>query len=142
MNRTIARLSALLVAGACVSAACGGKVVVDGNANGVSSSGSSSSGGGAGSGGSTGSGGCDPASHTLDIKDFNLSCTVASDCTPAFLGDLCGACTCPLLAINVADKMKYEAELQAKAAAQSPGGCFCPANTPICVQGQCAGQVP
>src|SRR5262245_49683881 len=29
MNRAVARLSALLVTGGCVSAACGGKVVVD-----------------------------------------------------------------------------------------------------------------
>jgi hypothetical protein len=151
MNRTIARLSALLVTGACVSGACGGKVVVDvvGDAGSTSSSGggamassssssSSSSGGGAG-------GGCDAASHTIDYKNYDLSCTVDSDCIPAFLGNLCSKCTCPLATINVADKMKYLAETQAKAVPPSPGGpggCFCPGNHPICANGQCTPQVP
>lgn len=144
MNRTIARLSALLVTGSCVNAGCGGKVVFDGNADGVSTSGSSSSssGGGAGSGGSTGAGGCDPASHTIDYKNYDLSCTMPSDCIPAFLGNLCGNCTCALATINVADKAKLEAESQAKAVPTSPGGCFCPANAPTCLQGQCVPQVP
>lgn len=151
MNRTIARLSALLVAGACVGAACGDKVVFDGNADGMSTSGarsgatasSSSSGEEAGSGGSTGAGGCDPASHTIDVTDFNVSCGVGSDCVPVFVGNLYTNCTCPLFsAINVADKMKFDAEVKVKGAGTPPGSCNCPISTGICVQGKCAVQVP
>ena len=145
MHRTIAGLFTLAVACACVGAACGGKVVVDGRANTAASAGatvSSTSGVGASSGGSTGAGGCAPASHTLDIADFNVSCTVASACVAVFAGDFCGTCKCPFAAINVADKVKYDAEAQIKSAGAPPGGCFCPAMKPACVQGQCETQTP
>jgi hypothetical protein len=125
MNRTTALLSALLVTGACVSAACGGKVVVDGIADAASASATSSGATGSGGGSSTGGGGCDAASHTIDIT--------------VFIGSFCGACWCPWTAINVADLMKYQAEAQVKAAGTPGPECFCPADVPSCVQGQCVG---
>jgi len=139
MNRPIARLSALLVAGGCVGAACGGKVVVDETG---STSTSSTRGAGAGGGGSTGAGGCESASHTIDIADYNVICTAAEDCIAVFLGDFCSSCSCPFSAINVADKTKYEAEAQVKSAGTPPDGCSCPASTPFCAVGQCATHVP
>lgn len=143
MNRTFACLLALLVACAWGSAACGGKVVVDGLSDTVSSG----AGGAASSSGvvtsATGAGGaCDSASHTLDFADFNTTCTSPSDCMPVFLGDFCQGCTCAFSAINVADKAKYEAEAQIKAAGAPTGGCFCPASIPICVEGQCNTKTP
>lgn len=155
MNRTTVLLSALLVSGACVSAACGGIVVVDGLADaasgpatsgGATASSSSGAGGGApgtgaGGGSSTGGGGCDAASHTIDITEFNVSCTEASDCAPVFIGNFCGNCWCPWTAINVADLKKYQAEAQVKAAGTPGPKCFCPADVPSCVQGQCVGSL-
>jgi hypothetical protein len=145
MTRTLARLSALLVAGASLSAACGGKVAVDAaNAESTGGGASSSPTGGAapGSGGTTGGGGCDSASHTIDIAGYDTSCSASSDCIAVFMGDLCGNCTCANAAINAVDIMKYQAEVKAKALPPSPGGCFCPASTPICADGECVAQVP
>ena len=119
---------------------CGGKAVIDGTpgtggTGGETSTSSTSS--------ASGSGGCDAASHTIDITDFNVNCTVPSDCIPVFIGSFCTSCWCPLAsAINVADKMAYEAEAQIKSAGVPPPACDCPASEGICVQGQCAVQVP
>jgi hypothetical protein len=141
MNRTTARLFALIVTCACASAACGGKVVVDGSAE-TAASGGATAGTGASSGDSTSTGGCDPASHTIDIASFNVSCMVASDCVAVFAGDLCGDCKCAFSAINVADKMKYDAGEQIKSVGTPPGGCFCPAMKPVCEQGHCGTTTP
>jgi hypothetical protein len=150
MARAWSRLSAILVIAGSVSAACGGKVVVDvaatsmstgEGAGGAATAASSTQGAGAGEG-ATGGGGCDSASHTIDFADYNLSCNVAEDCVAVFLGDFCMLCSCPFSAINVADKMKWEAEAELKAAGTPPDTCSCPASTPICDQGQCATTVP
>jgi hypothetical protein len=139
MNRTIARLSAVLVAG--VGAACGGHVVVDGSAQAGSTA--SGSGGATSSGtGGAGAGGCNADDHTIDITDFDVSCTTTSDCVNVFIGNLCGNCLCPFSAINVADKAKYAAEQQAKAVPPQSGVCSCPAIPAVCVQGQCTVQPP
>jgi hypothetical protein len=117
---------------------CGGKAVIDGTP-GVGGTG----GGTSTSSTSSGAGGCDAASHTIDIADYNVGCTVASDCMPVFIGSFCTSCWCPLgSAINVADKVKYDAEAQIKSAGVPPPTCNCPASHGICVQGQCAVQVP
>lgn len=145
MNRTIASLFTLAVTCGWATAACGGKVVVDGSADSVASGGGSASGTsgtGASSGASTGTGGCDAASHTIDIAGFNVSCEVASDCMPVFIGSFCMDCRCPFSAINVADAMKYDAEQQIKSVGAPPGGCFCPAIPAACVNGQCATKIP
>jgi hypothetical protein len=129
----------MLVAGLLV--ACGGKAVIDG-APGAGGMGGT---GGAGTTSSTSSanGGCDAAAHTIDIADFDVSCNGASDCIPVFIGSFCTSCWCPLAAaINVADKAAYEAEAQIKSAGVPPPTCSCPASEGICVQGQCAVQVP
>jgi hypothetical protein len=111
MNRPIAFLFALLVTGACVSAACGDV--------------------------------CD-ALHTIDLTDFDVSCTQASDCTPVFTGSFCTNCTCPDSAINVADMAKYQAEAQAKESGADRSGpvCDCLAALPTCVQGRCSTESP
>jgi hypothetical protein len=120
-------------------AACGGKVVLDTAAGAGGGPGTGS--GGAGT--TTGGGGCDAASHTIDIGDFNVSCTQASDCTPVFIGNFCSdVCWCPMSAINVADLMKYQTEAQIKQGSLQPGDCFCPADVPSCMQGQCTGALP
>jgi len=123
---------------------CGGKAVIDAA---LGTGGTAGAAGAAGAGGSSSTtssgGGCDPASHTIDIADFNVGCTLPSDCIPVFVGSLCTSCTCPLFsAINVADKAKYEAELEVKNVGTPPQTCFCPASEGICVQGQCATKVP
>jgi hypothetical protein len=121
--------------------ACGGKAVIDGTP------GTGGTGGGSSTSSTTssasGGGGCDAAAHTIDIADFNVNCTVPSDCVPVFIGSFCTSCWCPLsAAINVADKANYEAEAQIKSAGAPPPECNCPPSEGICVQGQCAVQVP
>jgi hypothetical protein len=141
MNRTIARLSALLVTGAWVGAACGGNVVVDASADAVSSSSTS---GGATTSSTSGAGGggtCDPASHTLAITDFDVSCTLTSECIPVFTGNFCSSCRCAFSAINVADIMKYDAEAQIEEAGAPQMVCKCPAAPPVCAQGKCVIQM-
>jgi hypothetical protein len=129
----------ILVAG--LLAACGGKAVIDGARGAGGTGGRSSTSSTTGGGG--GGGGCDAASHTIEITDYNVGCTVASDCVPVFFGSFCTNCWCPLsAAINVADKVRYDAEAQIKSAGVPPPACNCPASEGICVQGQCAVQVP
>jgi len=120
---------------------CGGKAVIDGTlgAGGLGGGTSTSS---TTSSASGGAGGCDAASHTIDIADFNVSCTVASDCIPVFIGNFCSSCRCPFAAINVADQTKYDAEKQIKEAGAPPFTCGCPVAQPTCAQGKCAVQVP
>jgi hypothetical protein len=137
-----AALSVLLVPFACVGAACGGKVVVD-DASTSATGGNSGAGGGGGAPGSgpggstsTGAGGCDAASHTIDITDFDVSCTQASDCAAVFLGNFCYDCRCPFWAINVADLMKYEAEAQKEPWGTGPV-CDCRDSLVVCLQGRC-----
>ncbi len=135
MNLPISRCFALLVAGACVVGACGGKAVIDGR------DGSTATGmGGSTTTSSSGAGGCAPALHTIDAGDFDASCMVDSNCLSVFIGDLCGNCRCPNASINAAGKAKYDAEVKAKSAPPSPGGCFCPAIKSKCAQGHCAPQ--
>jgi hypothetical protein len=112
--------------------ACGGKVVIDDGVGG--SFGSSSA--------STGSGGCDAKSHTIDSAGYDMSCNAASDCVPAFFGNLCQGCDCAFAAINVSDQAKYQAELSKKSQNLPPGGCFCPATPVACNAGHCEVNVP
>ena len=75
--------------------------------------------------------------------DLHATRAVPSDRILVFIGSFCTSCWCPLgSAINVTDKAKYEAEAQNKSAGAPPPACNCPASHGICVQGQCAVQVP
>ena len=89
-------------------------------------------------------GGGGDACAPLDIADFDVSCTQASDCTPAYIGTYCGDCQCPTDAINVADLAKYQAEAQAREASvgRVVNICDCVEVTPICTQGRCAVKAP
>lgn len=142
MRRSLARVSVFLTAG--FMAACGGKVVFDGIAD--SGSASSGAGGGAASSssvsGAGGSASCDPATHTIDIHDFNVSCSVDSDCTPVFAGNFCQGCVCPFSAINSSDLAKYEAERMVKSMGAPPSKCDCPASIVACNMGACTTHTP
>ena len=138
-NRVRPRDFALLVSGAFIGVACGGIAIIDDGGS------TSSAGGGATASSShaaTSSSGCDSASHTIDGADYNLFCMQDSDCTPVFLGDLCGPCSCAFSAINGADLAKYKAEAEAKSAGTPPDTCFCPAAKAHCAMGQCVTEVP
>ena len=104
----------------------------------------SGSGGGATSSTIAGSGGaaCDPASHTIDVADYDTTCTEALDCAPAFFGDLCGPCSCAFGAINLADQARYSADVQLLNVGTPPDSCFCPATVVDCDAGRCVGGTP
>jgi len=62
---------------------------------------------------------------------------LASDCVPVFIGNLCATCPCPFSAINVYEKMKYDAERQVKSVGAPPIVCDCPVAPVSCVMGTC-----
>ncbi|MFO0616953.1 MAG: hypothetical protein U0414_30440 [Polyangiaceae bacterium] len=130
--------------------ACGGQVDFisssgtgsGGGAGATVASGASTTGSGSASG-STGSAACDPEDHTIDEADYVTDCAVDTDCVPAFFGDLCGPCDCPLAgAIQVSSKPAYDADIQARQIGTPPNECFCPAAGVACVDGQCEVKIP
>ncbi len=55
------------------------------------------------------------ADTTINLSDFDTTCTKDADCTPVNVGDICG-CHCGNAAINVSSLAAYQAELQQKSA--------------------------
>lgn len=83
--------------------------------------------------------GCGPPG--LQASRYGQQCTVASDCTAVFSGDVCTGCGCSNDAINVADKPRYDADARAYTALCSPFRPRCLADcivqTPACQAGRC-----
>lgn len=50
-----------------------------------------------------------PGCSTMDIEDYDQSCTTADDCTAEFFGDVC-QCGCNYEAIAKRDLPKYHAD--------------------------------
>ncbi len=48
---------------------------------------------------------------TLRLEDYDRSCTVASDCTPASVGSYCPCTPCANAAINKSERAKYDADV-------------------------------
>ncbi|MCA2982085.1 MAG: hypothetical protein INH41_05315 [Myxococcaceae bacterium] len=65
---------------------------------------------------------------------------MAADCAVVFSGDLCG-CVCPNDAINVSDKLRYDADARAGTARCAPTRAQCVADciamTASCQAGRC-----
>jgi hypothetical protein len=68
-------------------------------------------------------------------SDYDQSCTSASDCVEIRTGDPCTSC-CPTTAINVKDREKYLADLNAPICSTTTG-CTCIAFTVVCQGGKC-----
>ena len=70
----------------------------------------------------------------LDADDYDRSCSVASDCTVVFVGDVCD-CACNLSAINVADFPRYSDDRGSPQCSKDCGAC--PGADPACIDHRC-----
>ncbi len=76
----------------------------------------------------------------IDLKSFDQSCNVDSDCMAVTSGTFCSGqafCVCPTAAINVDGQSQYEADVQLLQSL-GPSMCGCPLfGTPRCFAHQC-----
>lgn len=147
MNQVRAALGVLTLGTACLGVACGGKVIFDEPTGGAPSTASPTAVVGATtthgvqSSTSASTGTCDASIHTIGPDEYDDSCVMASDCSPAFIGNFCGGCLCPNAGINVAQLAEYQAEAMQKNTGEPPG-CNCPVNHQECTAGHCTIHVP
>ena len=84
--------------------------------------------------------GCGPAT-VLDAKQYDESCSVATDCTAEHLGDQCVVCGCPNGAIGKKDFARFTADQTNARNACGPmpaiGCAACAMPTVTCVSGVC-----
>ena len=81
----------------------------------------------------------DEGRRSIDIGDYDTSCTAAAECVPARVGYMCPCRTCANAAINISSQSAYAADF---ADIECPGSTVqcgpCPAPPPTdCVDGTC-----
>jgi hypothetical protein len=87
--------------------------------------------------------GCnDGVSTTLQLSNYETTCSTEADCIAAFVGDPCETtCQCPNAALNQADFPREQSDLMAVTAlcATPPATCTmaCPSPAPTCTKGVC-----
>ena len=83
---------------------------------------------------------CSEPTTTLDIIEYDQTCTVDEDCTAVFVGDVCG-CDCTRDGINVADAEAYNSvrdEIFLACDSDEVMECMtCPEVQPSCDAGTC-----
>ena len=93
--------------------------------------------------------GCNPLDTTIDVSDFDQSCSTNDDCIVVVDGDVCPSCSCPDAAITTSAKSEYDDEVAQRVdTCESTdesllGACEpCADTIPVCVSGVCEATLP
>lgn len=87
-----------------------------------------------------------PGELILDPGRYATACAQASDCVPAFIGNVCQPCSCPNTAIARSSQPLLEADIAGLVRwCADPGGVVCagcPSVAAGCDAGQCTLELP
>jgi hypothetical protein len=78
----------------------------------------------------------------VELKNYDTVCGKASDCVPAYIGDVCKTCACSNAAINAQSLAKYNSDVTESKKYCGPvtqvACAECPAATVSCTNGKCS----